>query len=102
MQRVVVTLSIICSAIACVSCADVPSAAPGAIQIRLTNVAADVAGCKSVGNIRVPAEAATGMVDMSSASTRFRNQAVGFGANTGFVTEGSLSAPVVGIAYRCP
>jgi hypothetical protein len=101
MRRTVVIFPVICSTILCAACAALPRAAPGADQIRLTKVAADVAACSSVGNIRVPKEA-DGLVDMASAQTQFRNQAVGLGANTGYVTEGFLGAPVAGVAYRCP
>src|SRR4051812_32381951 len=62
--------------------------APGAAQVRVTNVPADVAGCSAVGNIRVPADSA-GVIDISHAVGQLRNQAIGLGGNVAFVTEGS-------------
>ena len=75
--------------------------APGADQIRLTNKASDVGSCKALGNIQVPKNA-QGLVDGASAQNQFRNQAVGLGSNVALVTEGFISIPVAGIAYRCP
>jgi hypothetical protein len=75
--------------------------APGADQVRVTKNASDVATCKPLGNIQVPKNA-QGLVDGASAQTQFRNQAVGLGSNVALVTEGFVSIPVAGIAYRCP
>ena len=75
--------------------------APGADQIRLTNQASDVGSCKALGNIQVPKNS-QGLVDGATAQNQFRNQAVGLGSNVALVTEGFLSIPVAGIAYRCP
>ena len=76
--------------------------APGAERVRLTRAPSDVANCVAAGNIEVPAAPYNhGYVDPSIAEGQFRNQAIGFGANWGLVTEGPLSAPVRGIAYRC-
>jgi len=75
--------------------------APGGDAVRVTNKAADVGGCTAVGNIHVPKNA-NGLVDAASAGTQFRNEVVGLGGNAGFVTYGLLSAPVEGVAYRCP
>ena len=69
--------------------------APGAAQVRVTNVAADVEGCTPVGNIQVPD-------DTANALGHLRNQTIGFGGNAAFVTDGSLDFPHVGIAYHCP
>ncbi|HKB46296.1 MAG TPA: hypothetical protein VKC57_01270, partial [Ktedonobacterales bacterium] len=73
---------------------------PGAAQVRVTNTAADVAGCTPVGNIKVPKDS-QGFVAPYYALGQLKNQAVGFGGNAAFVTEGSLSVPQAGIAYHC-
>jgi hypothetical protein len=99
MQRTVTIVSIVSLFLLIDACA-VTRPAPGAAEIRLTKDAGDVAKCVAVGNIAVPKK--NGMVDMASAKTQFQNQAVGFGANAGLVTEGLLFAPVAGVAYRCP
>ena len=75
--------------------------APGADKVRVTDKPADVTGCTPVGNIHVPKDP-NGLVDAASAGTQFRNEVVGLGGNAGFVTYGFLSAPVEGVAYRCP
>jgi hypothetical protein len=75
--------------------------APGAAQVRVTNVAADVAGCTPVGNIRIPKDSG-GLLEPGIAQGQLKNEAVGFGGNTAFVTEGTPGIPVAGIAYRCP
>lgn len=81
-------------------CATVTSA-PGADKIKVTSNSADVAACTAAGNIKVPKNS-NGLVDMATAETEFRNQAVGLGANAALVTVGPLGVPVEGIAYRCP
>jgi hypothetical protein len=77
------------------------SLAPGADKVRITKTATDVANCSAVGNVRVPIET-QGRIDIADADTRFRNQVIGLGGNTAFVTSSSLGIPVEGIAYRCP
>jgi hypothetical protein len=77
------------------------SLAPGADKVRVTKNASDVANCSAVGNIKVPGEA-SGQVDIATADTEFRNQAIGFGGNAAFVTSSPFGIPVEGIAYRCP
>jgi hypothetical protein len=99
-MRRTVTIGAIVSFLLLMDACAVTRPAPGAAEIRLTKDAADVAKCQAVGNIAAPLE--SGRVDMASAKTQFQNQAVGFGANVGLVTEGLLFAPAVGIAYRCP
>jgi hypothetical protein len=99
MQRTVTIVAIVSLLLLMDACADTRPA-PGAAEIRLTKDAADVAKCQAVGNIAVPKE--NGVVNMASAKTQFQNQAVGFGANIGLVTEGLLFAPAAGVAYRCP
>jgi hypothetical protein len=78
------------------ACTPIPFAlAPGAAQVRVTNVAADVAGCAPVGNIQVPRDA-------GHALGQLKNQTIGFGGNAALVTDGTLDFPNVGIAYHCP
>jgi hypothetical protein len=77
------------------------SLAPGANNVRLTKAASEVTGCTAVGNISVPRDA-NGQPDIANADAEFRNQVVGLGGNTGFITSEPLGVPVEGIAYRCP
>ena len=74
------------------------SLAPGADKVHVTRKASDVANCTAVGNIKNPRDA-QGQVDLANADTEFRNQSVGLGGNTAFVTSDLLGE---GIAYRCP
>ena len=74
--------------------------APGADKVRMTKNASDVSACAAVGNIRVPRNS-QGQADTWNGDAELRNQAVGLGGNTVFVTAGLLAA-VEGIAYRCP
>ena len=74
------------------------SLAPGADKVRITNHASDVAACNAVGNINLPRNA-QGQIDSLDADTEFRNQTVGLGGNTAFVTSTVLGQAV---AYRCP
>ena len=73
--------------------------APGADQVRVTNQAADVRECTPVGNIKIPDDQ---IALFSNQLNLARNQAIGFGGNAAFVTEGTLRNPTAGIAYRCP
>ena len=73
--------------------------APGADQVRVTNLAADILGCTPVGNIKVPDDQ---IALFGNQVNLVRNQAIGFGGNTAFVTEGTPRFPQAGIAYRCP
>ena len=79
--------------------------APGAAQVRTTQVATDVAACQAMGNVR----------HADAPATDLRNLVVGAGGNVLFVTVSQAVAltpqpprdlPVAsiteGIAYRCP
>jgi hypothetical protein len=77
------------------------SPAPGADKVRLTRNPSEVGNCTAVGNIEVPGSA-NGQVSMLDANNQFRNQVVGLGGNTAFITSSQLGAPVEGVAYRCP
>lgn len=84
------------------SCAPLPFAlAPGAEQVLVTNVAADVAGCATVGNIQVPRDG-DGFVRVNFALGQMKNQAIGLGGNAVFVTDGTTKIPEAGVAYQCP
>ncbi len=69
---------------------------PGSDTLHMTTDPSDVSACTAVGNIKVPGGAA-------DKDIQFRNQAVGFGADTAFVTVTIFGAatPMDGIAYRC-
>jgi hypothetical protein len=75
-----------------------PALAPGASDVKIVRNAADVAACTAVGNFRQPPGE---FVDP-------RNEIVGLGGNTLFVTEqtiGIAAGPrtiVSGVAYHCP
>jgi hypothetical protein len=71
--------------------------APGADKVRLSKDAADVATCKVVGNVKRPQEG-----NSLDAEPTIRNQAVGLGGNTVFITQSDMTGPVQGIAYQCP
>jgi hypothetical protein len=74
------------------------SLAPGADKVHVTSNRSDVANCNAVGNIKV-ARDAQGQIDFVNADAEMRNQTVGLGGNTAFVTSSLLGE---GIAYRCP
>jgi len=76
--------------------------APGAEKVKLTYNAADVAGCKAVGNV-------SGLTHPDVYSeTQLRNRTVGLEGDSVFVTRSGLSVltmypiPLEGVAYRCP
>jgi hypothetical protein len=72
------------------------TAAPGSDRLRLTQNPGDVSACTAVGNIKA------GDQPRQNIPIEFRNQAVGFGANTALVTVAVLGTPIEGVAYRCP
>jgi hypothetical protein len=82
------------------ACATV-TLAPGADKVKVTQLAADVAGCTAVGNIQVP-KLPNGDDNLDFSGSEFRNLIVGLGGNAGFVTQSVLGAPIEGVAYRCP
>jgi hypothetical protein len=94
-RRLTGTTGVVALLTACVSLA------PGADKVQITRNPSDVAKCSAVGNVRVPIES-QGQLDIADADTRFRNQVIGLGGNTAFVTSSSLGIPVQGVAYRCP
>jgi hypothetical protein len=86
----------------CLTACATTTPVPGAENVRITKNLSDVASCTAVGNIRVPVNPSTGTVDIANAATQFRNQTIGLGGNTGFVTNGVAGVPAEGVAYRCP
>jgi hypothetical protein len=67
--------------------------APGAEQIKETRLAADVMGCRAVGNVI----SEVGPLDLD---TELRNKTLGLGGNVLFVTS-TLGPASEGVAYRC-
>ena len=79
------------------ACVSTTRPLPGSDTVQMTTDPSDVSACTAVGDIKVPGGA-------PNQDIQFRNQAVGFGADTAFVTVTIFGAatPVDGIAYRCP
>ena len=73
--------------------------APGAADVRLTKLAADVSSCTAVGNVQLPRD--SDGAELRNAQGRLKNQAIGLGANVVLVTESVLGNPTMGVAYRC-
>lgn len=73
--------------------------APGADKVRVTSNPQDVAPCTAVGNVRIPQIANRNSPPVANPMDDLRNQAVGLGGNTVFVTSAELGE---GVAYRCP
>jgi len=74
------------------------SLAPGADQIKITSIGADVEGCTPVGNV-------TYMIDIwrpGEGEKNARNQTIGLGGNVLFASGwDSATGARRGIAYRC-
>ena len=73
--------------------------APGAADVRLTRLPADVATCAAVGNVQLPRDADG--FELRNAAGRLQNQAIGLGANVVLITETAHRKPTTGVAYRC-
>jgi hypothetical protein len=69
--------------------------------VRVTQVSADVVDCAPVGNIQALRDL-DGRVDLADAAGQLKNQTIGLGGNVAFITAGTLSYPMAGVAYRCP
>ena len=78
-------------------CANTPLA-PGADKVKITRSADDVVSCKPVGNIHLDCDNTINV----GTEPIVRNRAIGLGANTVFVTGGTLGAICGGVAYSCP
>jgi hypothetical protein len=86
--------AVVAFGVATAGCATVVLA-PGAERVRVTTNAAEVVPCKPVGNVKALSESPfDGMATI-------RNQALGLGANTIFVTA-YVSGSEQGVAYNCP
>jgi hypothetical protein len=72
--------------------------APGAAKVKITRSADDVASCKPVGNIHLDCDNTINV----GTEPIVRNQVIGLGGNTVFVTAGTLGAICSGVAYSCP
>jgi len=72
------------------SCATPTPLAPGADKVKFTQDAADVTGCKPVGNV-------SALRTRSDTESYLRNTTIGLGGNTVFRT-----ASFEGVAYNCP
>jgi len=70
--------------------------APGADKVRLTKNPADVTTCKVVGNVKRPPDSSS-----LDSEASIRNQAVGLGGNTVFISQGGIGNPEQGVAYQC-
>ena len=88
------TIAGLCLA-ALAACASV-TLVPGADKVRVTQNAQDVGACAAVGNLRVPRDS-HGNPAVMNPTDDMRNQTIGLGGNTAFVTSASE-----GVAYRCP
>jgi hypothetical protein len=86
------------SAISVAACVNL---APGAENVRITKVAADVSGCTAVGSVDTQG-APQGPSAIDDSSKVLKNKALGLGGNVVFVTSSVLNVPQEGVAYRCP
>jgi hypothetical protein len=86
-----------CGAIFLAACVTL---APGAEKVFITKQASDVSGCTPVGNVNTLGDV-QGPSQIADSSAELRNQAVGLGGNTIFVTSATLGVPNQGVAYRC-
>ena len=72
---------------------------PGASNVRVTSKAQDVTGCTAVGNVILPPSSPKYGPFYSNPIGELRNQTVGLGGNTLFITSYAIGE---GVAYRCP
>ena len=88
-----VVLCLMLAAVVLVACS-CAVLAPGADRVKFTQNAADVAGCKVVGNV-------SGLFRVGDSQfyseDQLRNRTVGLDGNTVFLT-----TQAEGVAYRCP
>jgi hypothetical protein len=90
-------IAVALAAIAISACVSIPLA-PGAAQVNVTRVAADVSSCKALGNIDLDAAAAG--IDNA------KNHAIGLGGDTVLDTTptsiyGTTQLLRTGVIYRC-
>ena len=72
---------------------------PGASKVRVTSKAQDVKGCTAVGNVGLPPSEPKYEPVLANPIGELRNQTVGLGGNTLFITSYAIGE---GVAYRCP
>ena len=95
-KRLVVVLA---SALLLSACATTVALVPGASKVRATSKTQDVTGCTAVGNVRLPPSPPGSAPVYANPIDDLRNQTVGLGGNTLFVTSYAWGE---GVAYRCP
>ncbi len=93
---VVLRLTLATVALTTCSCVTAPLA-PGADKVKLTQNAADVAGCKAVGNVSTEYD----VWHPQWVEASLRNKTVGLDGNALFLTLGTAGRKE-GVAYRCP
>ena len=81
------------------ACATTVTLAPGADKVRVTSNAKDLTACTAVGNVRMPPSSPRYGPFYANPIDELRNQTVGLGGNTLFVTSDATGE---GVAYRCP
>lgn len=81
------------------ACATTVTLAPGANKVRVTSNAHDLTTCTAVGNVHLPPSSPRYGPFYANPIDELRNQTVGLGGNTLFVTSGATGE---GVAYRCP
>lgn len=81
------------------ACATTVTLVPGASKVRVTSKAQDVTACTAVGNVRLPPSSPRYGPFYANPIDELRNQTVGLGGNTLFITS---KATGEGVAYRCP
>jgi YD repeat-containing protein len=64
----------------------------------MAQLTCDVANCTAVGYTKATRND-NGGFDPPTADTELRNQTVGLAGNTAFISSGSLSVPLAGVAY---
>jgi hypothetical protein len=92
-----VSIAVVLAGIAVSACVSTPLA-PGAAQVKVTRVPADVSSCKALGNLDLDAAAA--------GSDNAKNHAIGLGGDTVLDTTPTsiygTSMPLrTGVIYRC-
>jgi hypothetical protein len=92
LQRVTLTAIVVMTS----SCGTAPLV-PGADKVKLTQEAADVAGCRPVGNVSTGYD----VWHPQWVEASLRNKTVGLDGNALFLTLGTAERRE-GVAYRCP
>lgn len=81
------------------ACATTVALVPGASKVRVTSKAQDVTACTPVGNVHLPPSSPKYGPFYANPIGDLRDQTVGLGGNTLFITSYALGE---GVAYRCP